>query len=83
MPLPCLPRSHTLDVPCCPSGVRALLPARAVSSPRAGEGMRLQPQPKLRSVEPGAVSISLDGAEIAIALARALDLDRSHQVRVV
>lgn len=60
-----------------------LLPHYAIYggySPRAGEGMRLQPSNKLRHVEAGTVSISHNGEEIAFALSRALDLDKTHQV---
>ncbi|GFR49701.1 hypothetical protein Agub_g11852 [Astrephomene gubernaculifera] len=60
-----------------------LLPRYAIyggMSSRAGDGVRLQPHTGLRAVEGGLVAVALSGQDFAIALDRALDLDRSHQV---
>lgn len=49
-------------------------------SPAASEGMRMQTNTSLRHGEIGAVSLSLNGDEVAISLGRALPLDMTHQV---
>lgn len=41
----------------------------------AGDGIRLRPSNELRALDPGTVSISMSGDEVAISLARALCLD--------
>ncbi|KXZ51643.1 hypothetical protein GPECTOR_12g607 [Gonium pectorale] len=51
-----------------------------ISSTRGGSGERLPSNHHVRAVEGGVVAVSLDGSEFAIALDRALDLDRTHQV---
>lgn len=40
----------------------------------------MQPNPRLKHVDEGAVSISLNGDEVAISLGRATPLDKTHQV---
>ena len=52
-----------------------LLSLFSICSPVAGEGFRLRPVNDLRALEPGTVSISMSGDEVAISLARALALD--------
>ncbi|KAF5826891.1 hypothetical protein DUNSADRAFT_1815 [Dunaliella salina] len=49
-------------------------------SPKASEGMCMQINPRLKHVDEGAVSISLNGDEVAIALGRAIPLNSTHQV---
>lgn len=46
----------------------------------AADGIRLQQNRRLRHVEPGAVSVSLGGDEVVVALAAAPPLDATHQV---
>lgn len=51
-------------------------------SPQASEGMTLRPVNSLRALEPGTVSLSMTGDEVAISLAKALTLDTTgYQVR--
>ena len=65
------------------SAFHKLLPRYALHgglSSRGGEGIRLQPNTQLRAVEGGVVAVALTGEDFAIALAQALNLDRTHQV---
>ena len=50
------------------------------SNASGAEGLRLPPNNALRSIEAGAVSVSFDGSEVALALAPANALDDSYQV---
>jgi hypothetical protein len=59
-----------------PSAHKSLtLCSSSLPSPAANEGISLRPVNALRAVEPGTVSVSMSGDEVAIALARALTLD--------
>ncbi len=59
------------------------VPAMLMCSTAAGQGVQLHRTPRLRHLEAGAVSVSLDGTEFDIALAQALSMDATHQVRVL
>ena len=43
-------------------------------------GGRIAKHGRLHHVESGAVSVSLDGTEVALALGRSLNMDKTHQV---
>lgn len=49
-------------------------------NPAAADGVKVQQHSRLQHAEVGAVSLSHDGDEIAIALARSPAMDASHQV---
>lgn len=84
------------SLPCIVASTTAAMRSRTLSSshlniseflsthsPGASEGMKLQlNNQELRHCEAGAVSISLDGEVVCIALGRSLNLDMDHQVGV-